>query len=432
MFLQFTPPPLSEQWATTYLQILTTSFVFALGVVPTLAASLVIPEDLRHVSHQLRFKRWIISIVIVFIFSLLLIWAGPSLLKDSAVAERYGVALSYAALVIVAVTPILAAVLGPIIFYGFRRRRIIPRLENTLKKFYKKTGYLESNTLDDMIYLGEQGNAGAEKAMVINSLGCLAEYVLKSRSYKDNALENLIRGFEVIITNTEHLGNDSNFEHAAAQLKNIWLQLTAQGHNNPKDAAAVYMTFEKLAISSVGKSSESVVLIFLEQAAFYGSDIIFAMGVSALSSQRYLAATMALNKLEALADEGKSELQKAQSRLNQVRRGIQTDSGKKDKALQREESELKRFVEERENSYQEVSANLLGVLSHFTVGGPSTQRRAKISLEHNKELFLPDLKTCIERSFSYHYSKSAYKTSDILAQFPEGFLGSVDIFSGAR
>jgi len=40
-----------------------------------------------------------------------------------------------------------------------------------------------------------------------------------------------------------------------------------------------------------------------------------------------------------------------------------------------------------------------------------------MSLEQNKRLFLPDLKTCIERSFNYHYGKSAYETSDILAGF---------------
>ena len=412
MFPQFTPPPLNEEWATTYLQVLATSFVFALGVIPTLAAALIIPEDLRHVSHQLRFKRWIVLIVGIFIISLTLIWSGSSILNDAAVANRYGATLSYLAFVIVAITPILAASLGPIIFYSFRRGRIVPRLETKLKKFYEKHGYLESATLDDMIYLGKQGNAGAEKEMVINSLSRLAEYVLNSALYKDNVLDDLIRGFEVVITNIHHLGNDRNFNHAAGQLTSIWLRFTVKDHNHssPRDAAVTYTTFEKVAISSVTRSSESVVLLFLEKAAFYTSDIIFKMGVSALSSQRYLAATMALNKLEALADTGKSELQEAQTRLSQVQ-------GRKDMALQREESRLKNLVVEKDASYQEASANLLGILSHFDVGGPSTQQRARMSLEQNKGLFLPDLETCIERSFNYHYSKSAYETSDILAGF---------------
>ena len=417
MLPQFTPPALDKEWATTYLQILTTSFVFALGVVPTLAASIIVPEDLRHVAHQLRFKRWVFAVVAVFIVSLLLIWAAPSLLLDETTAAGYGPALSYSALVIVMSTPILAASLGPLIFYGFRRSRIVPRLEKELTKFFDRKGYLDGGMLGDLIYLGEQGRPGAEKESILNTLERLARHVLDSSAYRDHVLEDLIRSLETVVAGKGHPGDDRNFQRAAEILKTLWHPLNAPDRENPKDAASVYITFQRLAVASPMTDSDSIVLVFLESAASYSSDIIFAMGVSALTSAKYFAATMALNKLEALADESQKTLRNARSELSQFLQRGRQDSRGEDKARRREGAILRRSLEEREAACQEISANLLGLISHFAVGGPSTEKRAKLSLDQHRETFLPNFETSVVKAFEYHFNNNAYKTSDLLAQF---------------
>jgi hypothetical protein len=68
------PPPLSEAWATAYVQILITLVVFALGV-PALAIQLVVQDDIREVFHRrMKITGWIASLVITLLAFVAFVW----------------------------------------------------------------------------------------------------------------------------------------------------------------------------------------------------------------------------------------------------------------------------------------------------------------------------------------------------------------------
>lgn len=68
------PPPLSEAWATAYIQILITLVVFALGV-PALAIQLVVQDEIREVFHRrMRITGWVISLVITLLAFIAFVW----------------------------------------------------------------------------------------------------------------------------------------------------------------------------------------------------------------------------------------------------------------------------------------------------------------------------------------------------------------------
>ncbi|MDX6269233.1 MAG: hypothetical protein QOD28_456 [Acidobacteriota bacterium] len=83
-------PYLSEQWATTYLQILFGLMVFALGI-PTLAFELVVQEDVRHVVQQRwHLKMWLALVFILFISSIAFVWLLHPLQKEAKVSTANG------------------------------------------------------------------------------------------------------------------------------------------------------------------------------------------------------------------------------------------------------------------------------------------------------------------------------------------------------
>ncbi|HEY0404168.1 MAG TPA: hypothetical protein VGC89_00465 [Pyrinomonadaceae bacterium] len=59
-------------------------------------------------------------------------------------------------------------------------------------------------------------------------------------------------------------------------------------------------------------------------------------------------------------------------------------------------------------------ANLLGMTAHFAISGPSGLRRAETSLRLNEELFAPTLRSILDDAIDYQYEMGRYDTSDAL------------------
>lgn len=91
------PPPLSEAWATAYVQILITLVVFALGV-PALAIQLVVQDDIREVFHRrMRVTGWVTSLIVTLLAFIAFVWVlhppfkkvgGPPTTKQIGVGDR--------------------------------------------------------------------------------------------------------------------------------------------------------------------------------------------------------------------------------------------------------------------------------------------------------------------------------------------------------
>lgn len=68
------PPPLSEAWATAYVQILITLVVFALGI-PALAIQFVVQDDIREVFHRrMRITGWVTSLAVILLAFIAFVW----------------------------------------------------------------------------------------------------------------------------------------------------------------------------------------------------------------------------------------------------------------------------------------------------------------------------------------------------------------------
>jgi hypothetical protein len=358
------PPQLTEAWATAYLQVLIIIFVFALGI-PALVFQLIVPEDVRHViHHRLRIRIWYASTCLLAFASISFVWIfHPHAGLQPAPWQ------SYVASAAVTITPLLALVSGALVFLSYKRNRVVGRLEETVRLQFCRSGVWDEESLDDLIYLGSEGTAGREKELALSALGRLAKEAQSHEFYRGSDLDQVIKGLEATVGGGERRGNDHNFISAAHILQSIWTNIK---DFDCLDYATTKVTLRNLAISAVRKMSEPTAFVYLEDAATLDSDIVLAIGATALECKSFLIATAALNKLEALAEQAE--------RI----------------------------------TFNEQNANLLGLLAAFHVSGGSTRQRAQALLSRSLSNFQPSFPTLLSQAIRYHYGNGNYKISDDL------------------
>ena len=91
-------PPYTEQWATTYLQVLFQSFLFALGV-PTAIYSLIVDNDIKRVAQtRIKARRYFLATALLYVAAFIIVWflhpepaasaSGASVARQEAVLTR--------------------------------------------------------------------------------------------------------------------------------------------------------------------------------------------------------------------------------------------------------------------------------------------------------------------------------------------------------
>ena len=417
--INFLPPPLTEAWAAAYLQILIGLFVFALGI-PVLAFQLIVQEDVKHVAqHRMRVRGWLVSTLALFAGSILFVWLLHPMQAGSdqiTLAQLYPNGTAYLAASIVTFTPSVAAWFGIRLISGHRRAQVIKRLTEDLRKSFARQGYFDSTVFDDLIYLGEHGKAGEEKEMVLAIVEDLVRDIQGRDNYQGCELEDLIRSIEVILCG-ECQGDDRNFCHAANILKEVWDTLTTREQKMHSDASAALHVLKSLSLISVTDKSEQTTLEYLEEDALCDSNIVFEVGFTALSAKRFLIATAALNKLEALVAEHTALTRAARDELAAWRKQNAPAIAKGDGAIRDELERREWALGEQLTVNGEVASNLLGLLSHFRSSGLSASKRAETSLSQNSDAFLAPLPDSLKAAFTYHFNRGQYDTSDRIAEF---------------
>lgn len=185
-------------------------------------------------------------------------------------------------------------------------------------------------------------------------------------------MEELIRGVDSMLTAQPRLGSDENFCLAAKFLGNVWAGFLRSETKMYLDADAAIRTLRGLSVCAALHKSEATALIYLNDVAIVRPEILLELGIAALDSKRFLIATAALNKLEALAE----------------RAGPVT--------------------------FDDQVANLLGLLSCFHAAGLSARKRCNQFLRQARHLFSPSLDDCLASAQVYHYRNSNYIISDNL------------------
>jgi hypothetical protein len=369
------PPQLTETWGAAYLQILIALLVFAFGV-PALILQVTLPEDVRRIIFgRRRMASWLIIMIWLGLFCLAFVWLLHPCPNGSSSDWQ-----NILAGAIVTVTIALAIGFWWRNLYTSARERIARDLEDSLIKTFRRRGFLEENTLSDLIYLGVHGDPGIEKRLVLEAIDHLAEKVQQSEKYEGDELEDVIRDLETTLTSKDKPGSDRNFSLACTILTCVRNRLEDRGWSSHPDAQLVQSTLGGLGVAAVETKAQSTALAFLEAVAS-DRDTLFEMGLVALRAERFHIATAALNKLEALA-----------------------------------EFSLPLTADR--------TVNLLGLLAHFWNSGISTRRRAESFLARLKDSFSPSLQECVEKSLEYHYGIARYDTADKLAKMLQDIKGA--------
>src|SRR5438132_12488956 len=85
-------PPYTEQWATTYLQVLFQSFLFALGV-PTAIYSLIVDNDIKRVAQtRIKARRYFLATALLYVAAFIIVWfLHPAPSASASVARQEAV-----------------------------------------------------------------------------------------------------------------------------------------------------------------------------------------------------------------------------------------------------------------------------------------------------------------------------------------------------
>ncbi len=418
------PPFITEQWATVYFEVLFSVLVFAVGI-PFLGLQLIMQEDVRHV---VTYKTWKIRVWAVLVFvllfsNLLFIWIIHPLTETQKASESNSLAAnakaehapaappatddrtsppgqqvstianpasttaapteetadhwpwyqSVTAGAIITFVPLAALSFAYWLPLNYTRKRVIRQFEKDLISSISRDRRPNLDVLIKITYLGEHGNPGFEKNLVLDSFKRIAEVLQDPKTgYKGWELADIIRSINPILQNSEKPGDDENYKVSAKLLHAIWGRVSESA--SPKDAMLAASALKQLGLSAVRSKSEETALLYLIEGASCDEAVVFELGVEAVRLIRFNIATDALNKLEAMA-----------------------------------------FSKEKEaREREEATHSLLGLLAHFFAAGESSRRKAERSLAVSAEGFVPSLEDCMKSAIDYHFSRADFETSDKL------------------
>lgn len=427
-------PPYTEQWATTYLQVLFESFLFALGV-PTAIYSLIVDNDIKRVAQtRVKARRYFIVTALLYVAVFVIVWflhpeptppqccpppaevqaassrqeatstttplasqppvssperaaetppqrvqvSSPAATPQAGKPKPSSIAKSLFAASTVTFLPFAVLLTGLWLNSQFKRKKVVERLARELLKSLDAERNIDTVTLRDLSYLGEHGQAGEEKAIVLDVIDRLAETVqlevkMHRLNYKGYELESLIRHIPAMLDNSSQPGNDENYRRAVEVLANIWRWLGTR--NVSDDALSTREALTHLALRSIEKTTEETSLAYLEIAADCDCQMVFDMGLAAIKTKKYSLAVAALTKLEASAS-------------NAMENKFGPDGAR------------------------EIKANLLGITALLASEGPSGSLRAETSLSYNENLFAPSLRSALADAFAYHYEAGNFEIAD--------------------
>lgn len=464
-------PVLTDQWASTYVQILFNVLIIAVGI-PFLTFQ-IMQEDVRHV---VTYRHWTTTLLALMCFILFLSvisfilpphpakedrnlnasapatagtnrMAGTSTSNgqeqtppNSAVPSDSWLSSlkddetqAYIAGGIATIVPTVTLLYGYWLMTNYTRKKVIRQFRMELLIDYRRKGVINKDILSKLVYLGEHGNAGIEKNLVLNAFKQIAYLVQRSsrkhrykflrdlcarvarswpkdktsdnkykslfsvfrimagriprtvsgRIYYGHELADLIKSLEVILPHSDKLGNDENYK-IAADLLTVILTSVSKDLATREDKRLAATMLEKLGTTAVRERSPETAHLYIMKAAACGHSYVFKLGLEALNVKQFKIANDALNRLETLA--------------------LAEDAG-----------QLKPVA---------ATSNLLGLIAHYVLLNNSSKKRAYTFLKKAGNAFSPSLESCVAAAINHHYSRSNFETVDKLI---EADLARIDL-----
>jgi hypothetical protein len=275
--------------------------------------------------------------------------------------DQYHQAL--AAGIIITVIPVAAIAFGYWLPTNYTRKKVIREFKGDLMREFDKDKALKKETLMKLVYLGEHGNPGIEKNLVLSAFKEVANHVqqgIGEYQYRGLELADMVRSIRTILEEGSKKGNDDNYKRSAALLETVWTNVSGDFSN--RDATQAAQALKQIGVTAVREKSEEVALLYIMAAVNCDDSVVFELGVAALEAKRYRPATLAL----------------------------------------------------RHGEFQETEtvSNLLGLLAHYESLGPSAKKVSDAFIAKNMLKFSPSLERCLEIAQNYHFKAGSFDTAD--------------------
>ena len=283
-------PPLTEQWAATYLEILVGIITFALGIA-TLVLQLALPAYLHTLATRRQiWRNFALTIMGGLICTFLFLWfLHPT--ADHAITGRWAF-LAHS---------ILTVVLLGLVVFSVRQIRQVD--STSLVRSLKDECILDistgdhqfDDTLDTLIDIGRQAEAGFEKQQVLDGLNQMADYLLgEGVSYYDGTtLMPVLIGFEAVLLQGNVPGSRDNFEETGKMFRQIISDIKKTDYNDGADVATLISVTMSMALTILDLRPRDTQLLyaFLEVLESVPSKAPFnemhEIGVFALRAKNY-------------------------------------------------------------------------------------------------------------------------------------------------
>jgi hypothetical protein len=277
--------------------------------------------------------------------------------------------------------------------HRYGRRAVIIR---SLEKEIYKDGILVELSLEDLIALGRQSEAGEDKELVLQALYRLATKMYARPGYQGDRLELLILGLADILVSSAQPGNGQNFDTAAQILLHITKSarppaadvlhaiqtIGALGqavliHVGPLNIRPTAMKYVQALGSTVNRHPDNATDV---------SQALFEIGVVAVRKGQMLIAMATLSDL---------------LMLTQRRRILDKDPSS---------STLER------NLPKELSSDVLGLIAHFWVAGPTARDYAEDKLREVSGLLGQPLEEALDAARLHCARTTQFQVADNIAQ----------------
>ncbi|MGF1504079.1 MAG: hypothetical protein ACFB51_02920 [Anaerolineae bacterium] len=280
-------PPLTEQWAATYLEVLAGVLVFALGVA-ALIIQLALPAFLLTLATRRGlWRRYTLSVTAIVGVVLVYVWALHPISDAplTGLPALLGHALLSGALIAIVWMTV-----------GYVRQVDSTRLVQSLVDECDVDLHRDSSfddTLDSLIDIGGHAKAGFEKDRVISAMRQLADLVLDKYelTYDGTTLKPLLFGLETVLGHVSMHGSRENFREAAGVIKHIMDRLP-EAYRDSSDMADLLSVTTALTIVVMEQFPmdgrlPATYMDILDAAPDETSDLeMFRVGITALNTSQ--------------------------------------------------------------------------------------------------------------------------------------------------
>jgi hypothetical protein len=271
--------------------------------------------------------------------------------------------------------------------YG-RREVIINNLTREAARTLGRRGTLVEHSLEDLIDLGRQSDAGQDKELVLQALHLLTVRTCAHRNYRGDTLEPLILKLVDILVSGPQPGNAQNFCTAAALLQHIVIVAHAKkGDGNTISGDTLWAV---QALGALGKAT----LIHIGPMDIEHTPMRY---VQALRLTVHQHPEMTTDVSQALFEIGVVAVQKEQMLIAMA-------------TLE----ELLDLVSIHQPVRDELATDVLGLIAHFWIAGPTSHEYVKSKLVDVERCLAQQLPEAIDAARRHCIRTTQFQTADYL------------------